>query len=315
VQNASLISGILSYGELLWDVHPSEEYLGGAPLNLAAHAVLCGVRSVLVSRIGCDPRGKRAAEELKRLRLEARWVQRDEQRLTGWVDVSLRDGEPSYHFSSNAAWDAIALPDPASLAGLLREPLGALACGTLAQRSRISRETLVVIRRELPQVPVFYDVNLRGEETPLEHVQATLPGVHWVKLNEEEAAILARTFFGRDLSVPALASALVASFGVETVIVTRGERGCEIVTSGKTVAVAARPARVVSAVGAGDAFSAAFLAGTLRGLPAEEAARRAVHVAAWVVSRPEAIPDYPQSLQSMMADGESEASLCAPLPE
>ena len=28
---------LLSFGEIIWDVYPDEKYLGGAPLNFAAH--------------------------------------------------------------------------------------------------------------------------------------------------------------------------------------------------------------------------------------------------------------------------------------
>ena len=30
---------VLSFGEVLWDVYPDNKYIGGAPLNFAAHFV------------------------------------------------------------------------------------------------------------------------------------------------------------------------------------------------------------------------------------------------------------------------------------
>jgi len=45
---------ILSFGEVLWDIIGEEAHLGGAPLNFAAHSVLCGGQSSMLSRLGID---------------------------------------------------------------------------------------------------------------------------------------------------------------------------------------------------------------------------------------------------------------------
>ena len=49
---------------------------------------------------------------------------------------------------------------------------------------------------------------------------------------------------------------------------------------------------VKSTVGAGDSFSAAFLAGYLGGCPMERCLDHAVKVAGFVVSEFDAVPDY-----------------------
>ena len=51
---------IVSIGEVLWDVIGGSEYLGGAPLNFAAHAHKLGHEVYLLSAVGEDERGKRA---------------------------------------------------------------------------------------------------------------------------------------------------------------------------------------------------------------------------------------------------------------
>lgn len=290
-KNAPL--SLLCFGEVLWDVFPFGEHIGGAAFNLAAHASRCGLRSFLVSRIGNDVRGDRARGEIERRGVDGKFLQVDPERPTGWVGVELRDGQPTYRIARDVAWDAIEAP---ASGDLREEHFAALVCGTLAQRSSASRKALQALRRDLPQVPVFYDVNLRGEETPLDLVRATLPGVRWLKVNEEEARLLAGELFGGDLSARELAAALVAEFGIDTLLLTRGSKGCEIISSEECVTIEARPVPVASAVGAGDAFSAAFLAGVLQGRLLEESARRAASVAEWVVSRPEAIPEYPPEL-------------------
>ena len=88
-------------------------------------------------------------------------------------------------------------------------------------------------------------------------------------------------------------------FGTKLVLITRGEKGCRIISESGADDVPAVSATVASTVGAGDAFLAGFVAGWLQGLTPVQAARRAVRLGAWVVSRPEAVPAYPDELTRM----------------
>jgi sugar/nucleoside kinase (ribokinase family) len=53
--NKFIIAGI---GELLWDVLPHIEVIGGAPVNFAYHVTSLGARGIPVSTIGRDSRGE-----------------------------------------------------------------------------------------------------------------------------------------------------------------------------------------------------------------------------------------------------------------
>ena len=44
----------LSFGEILWDVYPNEKFIGGAPLNFAAHFSKCGGKAYMISAVGKD---------------------------------------------------------------------------------------------------------------------------------------------------------------------------------------------------------------------------------------------------------------------
>ena len=59
---------IVSIGEILWDLIGQSEYLGGAPLNFAAHARNLGHEVFLVSGVGDDERGRRALSAIDRAR-------------------------------------------------------------------------------------------------------------------------------------------------------------------------------------------------------------------------------------------------------
>ena len=66
---------IVSIGEILWDIIGPTEYLGGAPLNFAAHARKLGHELFMVSGVGDDQRGQRALQELARCGISPQFVQ------------------------------------------------------------------------------------------------------------------------------------------------------------------------------------------------------------------------------------------------
>jgi sugar/nucleoside kinase (ribokinase family) len=79
---------------------------------------------------------------------------------------------------------------------------------------------------------------------------------------------------------------------MQGVVVTQGGSGCAIYYNDSFWEVKALPSRVDSAVGAGDAFAAAFLHGLHRGWDLEKVGAFANALGAFVVGKPEAIPAY-----------------------
>jgi sugar/nucleoside kinase (ribokinase family) len=94
--------------------------------------------------------------------------------------------------------------------------------------------------------------------------------------------------------IPHFDSAVAAVQGkVETLVVTRSEKGAIAVSGGERVEVPAEPVReVVDTTGAGDLFAAGFLAGQAQGRSIEDSLRMGAVAAAEVIShygaRPEA---------------------------
>ncbi len=293
---------ILCFGEVLWDVFDGREVIGGAPFNVAAHLASLGIRTSLYSRVGSDVRGARARHRLERFQVSDRWLQQDAARPTGWVDVALdATGQPTFRIGPDAAWDRIEMPDPGAMRILRAERFSAVVCGTLASRSPVSREALAAVRAALPGVPVFYDVNLRGPDTPVERVREILPGVTLLKVNADEAGDLARELLGRTMSSTDFFQELRRLHGIRLLLCTCGEEGCEVVTADEVFTSRSEPVQVASAVGAGDAFSAAFLAGWVRGLPLKQAAVNANRLGAFVASSPETVPEYSAALRAQLA--------------
>ena len=95
---------LLSVGEILWDRSPGYRLLGGAPFNLAAHAVRLGFDSYFISAIGQDEAGDEAVARAEALGVDMTYTRRHPHWPTGIVDVSLDDrGHPSYRLRRPSA--------------------------------------------------------------------------------------------------------------------------------------------------------------------------------------------------------------------
>ncbi len=284
---------LLSFGEVLWDVVGKTEHIGGAPLNLAAHAARLGLPAHLYSRIGRDERGTKAREIVRGFDVGDVWLSEDPERPTGWVDVVLDEkGEPTYSIPEGVAWDAIPAPQGEIAKEIERAGIDALYFGTLSQRGELSRAALAELRLALPGALVFYDVNLRPPYTSLHLVRESLAKVGILKVNHEELPALGKYFWGKSLEAEAAFERWHTEFGVKLLLVTMAGDGCFAITPDEKVRVAGLPTNVVSAVGAGDAFSAAFLAGRLAGRSLRACAEMANRLGALVASSPEAVPLY-----------------------
>ncbi len=267
---------IISFGEILYDVFPDGARLGGAPLNLAVHLHRLGANAVMVSAVGDDSAGRSAISELRRQGLPVDYVAILPDHPTGRVDIVLDAKKvPSYRFLSDCAYDAVSLPE---------KPLpraDAFCFGSLAQRGCASRRTLRRLLDEIAQdSTIFFDANLRQDFYSKEILEESLLAADILKLNEEELQVIAKLF-----GISADCASLADAFNLDVVIRTLGARGCEVLRGDERIAVPAVPVRVVSTVGAGDAFSAAFLRRILSGATLQDAAEAGARLASEVATR------------------------------
>ena len=286
-------SCLLSFGEFLWDCIQDQVHIGGAPFNLAAHAVRCGLEAHLISRVGTDELGRRALAEAHRLDVGTECVPVDAQQPTGTVTVQLSSvGQPTYTIHAPVAWDFIAANE-AMLATLRGWRVDAICFGTLAQRNIVARSSLWHVLKAFPAIPTFFDVNLRQQFFSREIIEPSLRRTAVLKLNDDEVAVLANLLFRAPLNATDFACEVMRQFPVQIILVTRGERGCLVFErAGQATEVPGRLVKVADAVGAGDAFSAAFLAFWLRGFMPVKAAQMANELGAFVASQRGAVPDY-----------------------
>ena len=284
---------ILGVGELLWDLLPTGKQLGGAPANFAYHAHALGADARLVSSVGDDPLGREAVDRLRSLGLPTDCITTALGRPTGTVEVDLLDGQPRYAIRTDVAWDWPFIP-----VAVRRVAAGAAAVcfGSLAQRTAYAEE---VIRRLIYAAPDtalrVFDVNLRPPFYTERVLDYSLQVANAVKLNDEELPVLA-AIFGLAGDAREQIAALADRFDLRHVAYTRGGRG-SLLWSGDTWSEHPGAAvTVVDAIGAGDAFTAAWVVGLLAGRPLDAVHAHANAVAAYVCTRSGATPPLPAEL-------------------
>jgi len=276
MSNANL--DVVSVGEVLWDVIEGVPHLGGAPFNFAAHCALCGLKTAMISSVGDDDLGRRAYEMARGYGVDITGVAVHPKAPTGTVLVTLKDGIPSYDICRNVAWDEIVVSD-----GFLSLPCPrAVYFGTLVQRAPVSAAALKRVLDTWKDAEMFFDVNLRQDYWSKALVEEGLGRTTVLKLNDEEQVTL-----GIDPT-----TVFAAHPRLKVVIVTKGADGCEVfLRDGTSFVSPAQPAGpVVDTVGAGDAFSAAFLTAYLKGATPQEAAQAGNVRGGFVASKAGAIP-------------------------
>lgn len=287
------MAGLIAFGEVLWDVIDGVPYIGGAPFNLAAHAVRCGVEASLVSAVGADDLGQRALSEVQRHGVGAEWVKIDSQKPTGTVTVSISsEGQPSYKIHEGVAWDFIDLAE-GELDSIVRADPQVICFGTLAQRGAVSRQSLTRLLVQTSGAEFFYDVNLRQSYWSHELVLEGVERATILKVNDGEADVLGSSFANRKGDIAGFCRTVLERYQrLKVVVVTMGSQGCMVCERGMEPRhIGAETVTVVDTVGAGDAFSAAFLTSWLSGKGAVESAAAGNRRGGWVAAHRGAIPE------------------------
>lgn len=287
---------ILAIGEIIWDVYPEKEVIGGAPLNFAAHASLCGAESALVSAVGNDKLGDDALKTLDGFGVSRKYVKRTSQ-PTGRCLVTLgSNAVPHYNVLRDAAYDNISVTE-SDIHAINAERYDALYFGTLVQRENVSRKAVHDIAENCVFGEVICDVNLRPGCYDAQSVRFCLEHATVLKVSIEEEPLL-RGFglYSLQSETPgAIARALVRGFSnLRVVIITLGRDGSYAydARSGKEYMQGSVGDKVVSTVGAGDSFAAAWITCYLEGKPIEQCMKKAAELSGFVVAHTEAVPLY-----------------------
>lgn len=297
---------ILGVGELLWDLLPDGERLGGAPANFSVMAGRLGNRAVILSRIGQDELGSRAADLLAGLPVEAGFLQVDPAHETGRVSVELSHGQPSYTIHDPAAWDFMEATDEWVE---LAESADAICFGSLAQRNPWSRETIQkLVERSPRRCMRVFDVNLRLPFYSAESIRQSLELATVMKLNDAEMPLvlgllglaIGAAKAGEELRRGA--EQLLAEFpGLWMVALTMGGAGSILVTREEWHQHPGIKVKVADTIGAGDAFTAALTHYLLRGADLATLNEAGNRWGSWVASQSGAMPRLPDAVKTAIA--------------
>ena len=91
---------------------------------------------------------------------------------------------------------------------------------------------------------------------------------------------------------------LLAKYNLKMLILTCGVNGSYVFTPGEISFVETPKVEVADTVGAGDSFTATFVAAILKGKPVAEAHKLAVEVSAYVCTQNGAMPELPARLKN-----------------
>ncbi|MFZ5774702.1 MAG: carbohydrate kinase family protein [Thermodesulfobacteriota bacterium] len=291
----------LLFGEILFDCFPDGSQIpGGAPFNVAWHLRSFGIAPALITRVGRDAAGRKLLALMASHGMNTGHVQEDALHPTGTVAVHQATMGHVFEILPEQAYDHIAPP----LQPLPQAP-AFLYHGSLAIRNAESRNALETIKISTA-CPVFLDVNLRPPWWNRADVLHLMTQSTWVKVNEEELALLAP----EQQDTAARASALMQrARQTQMLIVTRGAEGSLLFTpKGHALlyAAAAVHGPEVDSVGAGDAFCAVFLLGISQGWAVGLTMHRAQEFAAALIGRRGATVEDPLFHQDFLKRWEND---------
>ena len=272
---------ILAFGEILWDVFGEEKKIGGAPFNFAAHAARQGANAFLISAVGKDVLGEEALLECTHKGLSTKCIMQTDHQ-TGRCKVTLNEGMPVYDLSGDMAYDHILAPKEET------DEADAFYFGTLAQRGDESRRTLYTLLGGKLYKEVFLDINIRQNYYSDEILEKSISHATILKISREEAGV-----FKIEGSLEDICKKLIEQYeNLKLIIVTLDADGAFVYERDGKVTCSDKPScKVVSTVGAGDSFSAAFLVNYLKGETIETCLRKAADLASYVCEHMEAVPD------------------------
>ena len=289
---------VVGMGEALWDVLPEGKKIGGAPANFAYHVSQFGLASEVISAVGDDALGDEILENLTSKGL-SHLIEKVPY-PTGTVQVEIdQPGEPQYEIKENAAWDNI--PYTARLEAIA-ERTGAVCFGSLAQRNVVSRNTINRFLDAMPQTDstaIVFDVNLRQGFYNKEILCNSMKRCNILKINDEELVTVSRMFGYPGIDLQDKCWILLGKYNLKMLILTCGINGSYVFTPGNVSFQPTPKVEVADTVGAGDSFTAAFIATILKGKSVAEAHALAVRTSAYVCTQKGAMPVLPKELTNL----------------
>lgn len=288
---------VVGIGEALWDVLPEGKKIGGAPANFAYHVSQFGLPGCVVSAVGDDVSGAELLEIFDKKGLT--YLVEKVAYPTGTVLVELDGaGIPRYDITEDVAWDNI--PYTADIEEIARNTR-AVCFGSLAQRNAVSRDTISRFLDAMPKTGtplVVFDINLRQHYYGKDLLDSSMSRCNVLKINDEELGVVSRMFDIADDDMMLACRRLLNRYDLKMLILTCGINGSYVFTPDGVSYMPTPLVEVADTVGAGDSFTAAFIASILKGKTVHEAHAIAVETSAFVCTQNGAMPRLPEEITS-----------------
>ncbi|NPD91813.1 carbohydrate kinase family protein [Xylanibacter muris] len=289
---------VVGMGEALWDVLPEGKKIGGAPANFAYHVSQFGLPGRVISAVGNDALGNEIIENFTSKGLN-HLIERVPY-PTGTVQVEIdQAGIPQYDIKENVAWDNIPCTDAVMN---IAKNTKAVCFGSLAQRNVVSRNTINSFLDAMPSTEdnlVVFDVNLRQGFYNKEILCSSMRRCNILKINDEELVTVSRMFGYPGIDLQDKCWILLGKYNLKMLILTCGINGSYVFTPGNVSFQPTPKVEVADTVGAGDSFTAAFIASVLKGKTVGDAHRCAVTTSAFVCTKKGAMPILPDEIKEM----------------
>lgn len=244
------------------DVAPALQlHVGGAEVNFAVGIRRLGFEASWIGRLGGDSLGRLVLRELEREGVDCSHVIFDSRQTGLYLREWLPDGvRRPYYYRQGSPGSGLSASD-LDLAGLPIRWLHLTGITpALGEQPRFAVEAALGAAADLG-VSVSFDANYRpalwSERAFRGFLLPLLPKIEVLLLGEEEAELLLGT------RCPEIALDRATELGVRLPVVRLGERGAIARDEMGQYVVQSSPAQALDPVGAGDAFSAGFIAGLL----------------------------------------------------
>jgi sugar/nucleoside kinase (ribokinase family) len=264
---------------------PDQMTYGGCGTNVGAALARLGFRVGAAIVLGDDRYGANYLRYLAALGIDTTNVTTLPGELTSHSFLFLNpDGQCQNFFLPGAA---DAWRGPLALSGLESYRFALVSVGQVEYNRQF------VAQVSAAGVPLVWAMKPDIVAYPPEMIGEFLAASAYVVMNHIEAEYVLRALERR------LDESLIDET-TRAVVITRGGQGAQVHTRERMTVISAVPPReVVDPTGAGDGFTAGFLAGLLRGAPPEVSAKLGAVVASFVleaVGCQTNLPDWPQAL-------------------
>ena len=242
---------------------------GGSAANTAVAAAKLGIRAGFVGGVGEDQFGHMLVKDLLEQGVDTSGVKFLNKPTGSYVAVTDSAGDRHMYAATSAALQFSPKDiDPSYLAGAKIVHLADMPSTELLEAAAHHAGGLISINPGNLTIALGYN-----------KVKPLLSNADIYISTRAEAERLYQT---NDLN--SIVSALLGE-GISKIALTSGSEGALITDGNRTVRVPAFKVNIVDATGAGDAFSAGFLYGIIKGLPLEECGRWGNAAAAMCISK------------------------------